>query len=88
MIKRGAGAGSLHLAHGLAPDPPQQLRECSGDHERATVEQLLDEASGAAKLKPGDPSDQEVDRDERAPGVEATGNDRRRTEEGGRKGRQ
>src|SRR5205823_4897223 len=48
---RGATMGSLHLAHGLAPNPPQQLRERSGNHERATVEQLLNEARSAVQLE-------------------------------------
>ena len=51
--------------------PAGELRERDGQHERAAVEELLDEGLHAEQLQAGDPGDEEVDGRDRADRVEA-----------------
>src|SRR6476660_2779009 len=59
-----------------------QLGQGDSDHERAAVEHLLDERAEAQKDEAGDPSDQEINGDRCAPGIEAARHDARRAEKG------
>src|SRR4051812_38841347 len=66
----GDSGGALH-----------QPRRHHRHDQRSAVEELLDEALNAEQLQPRDPGDQEVDGDQRAPGVEAARGDAGRAEE-------
>ena len=80
LTSRSPSVHRLPLAH--------ELRNRNGDHEPAAIEQILHEAVGAKKVEAEDAGRQEIDRDERAPGVEAAGKDRGRAEKRRREGRQ
>lgn len=61
--------------------PPRQVRQGDGKDEGAAVEELLHEALYPEQLQSGDAGHQEVDRDERAPGIEPAGRDARGSQE-------
>src|SRR5215210_8107459 len=60
--------------------PSGKLRERHRQHERAAVEHVLDPRLDTQEGQPGDPRDEEVDGDERSPGVEPARDDAGRAE--------
>ncbi len=77
-------AHPLSLRRSAAAAAARERRQRHRDHQRAAVEELLDEVLDAEQLQSGDPGHQEVHRDEGADRVEAPGPDRGRAEEAGR----
>src|SRR5947209_19679605 len=65
-----------------------ELRQGDRQDEAAAIEEVLHEGLDAEDGEAGYPGDQEIDRHERAPGIEPAGRDAGRAEEGGGKGRQ
>src|SRR5947199_270145 len=69
------------IARSVRRAPARELRESDREHERAAVEELLDERLHTEQLQAGDAGDEEVDGRDRADRVEPPGNDRRRAQE-------